>query len=77
MKIVVIVAFVAILGSLAGALFFMMRRSDQGDEDGARRGRMMARALTLRIGVSVLLFLFVLLSWYMGWIEPTGLPAGR
>lgn len=75
MKIVVIVAFVAILGSLAGALFFMMRRSD--DEDNDRRSKLMARALTLRIGFSVLLFLLVLLSWHMGWIQPTGLPRGR
>lgn len=75
MKILVIVAFVAILGSLAGALFFMMRRPD--GEDDSRRSKRMARALALRIGLSVLLFLLVLLSWSMGWIQPTGLPAGR
>ena len=37
----------------------------------------MARALTLRIGLSIALFLFILLSWFMGWIQPTGLPTGR
>ena len=25
---------------------------------------------------SVALFLFILLSWYMGWVKPTGLPVG-
>lgn len=71
MNILVIVAFVAILGSLAAALVFMMRDSS-GENDG-QRARRMARALTLRIGLSVLLFLVVLFSWWMGWIQPTGL----
>ena len=71
MNILVIVAFVAILGSLAAALVFMMRGSS-GENDG-QRSRHMARALTVRIGLSVLLFLVVLFSWWMGWIQPTGL----
>lgn len=71
MNILVIVAFVAILGSLAAALVFMMRGSS-GEDDG-QRSRRMARALTARIGLSVLLFLVVLFSWWMGWIQPTGL----
>ncbi len=71
MNILVIVAFVAILGSLAAALVFMMRGSS-GENDG-QRSRNMARALTARIGLSVLLFLVVLFSWWMGWIQPTGL----
>jgi hypothetical protein len=25
----------------------------------------------------VALFLFILLSWYMGWVRPTGLPTGQ
>ena len=40
-------------------------------------GETMARALTLRIGLSIALFLFILLSWFMGWIQPTGLPTSR
>ena len=36
----------------------------------------MARALALRVGLSVALFLFILLSWYMGWVRPTGIPIG-
>lgn len=77
MTYIVIVAFVAILGSLAAALVFMMR-GDSGaqDEDtaGAPRRHRMARALAFRVGFSILLFLVVLLGYWMGWIQPTGLP---
>ncbi len=37
----------------------------------------MARALTFRIGLSVLLFLCMLLAWKLGYIQPTGLPLGK
>jgi len=79
MKYVVILAFVAIIGSLAAALVFMMRGGDAASESepSARRKNSMARALAFRVGFSILLFLVVLLSWRMGWIQPTGLPMGR
>lgn len=78
MKILVALAFVAILGSLAFALVYMMRGSRQQDPVAgtpAPKGRM-ATALAFRVGFSILLFLFILLSWKMGWIQPTGIPAG-
>ncbi len=65
-------AFLAILGSLGAALFFMMR-GGQGDK---ARGDNMARALAFRVGFSILLFLCILLAWSMGWIRPSGIPAG-
>jgi len=78
MKILVALAFVAILGALALALVYMMR-SPKADADqprpAARKGGMVT-ALALRVGLSILLFLFVLLSWKMGWIAPTGIPSG-
>jgi hypothetical protein len=79
MKYLVILAFVAIIGSLAAALVFMMRGGGaaSGDEAAAPRKNHMARALAFRVGFSILLFLVVLLSWRMGWIQPTGLPVGR
>ncbi|MEI8400508.1 MAG: twin transmembrane helix small protein [Alcaligenaceae bacterium] len=64
MRIVVILVFVGILGSLASALFYLMR--DKGASSKT------VNALTLRIGMSVLLFLFLLFSHWMGWIETTG-----
>jgi hypothetical protein len=53
-----------------------LRRAGLRGQVGSRQ-RQMARALALRVGLSVALFLFVLLAWWMGWIKPTGLPTGR
>ena len=64
MRVVVILVFVGILGSLASALFYLMR--DKGSSSKT------VNALTLRIGMSVVLFLFLLFSYWMGWIEATG-----
>ncbi len=64
MRIVVILIFVGILGSLASALFYLMR--DKGASSKT------VNALTLRIGMSVVLFLFLLFAHWMGWIETTG-----
>lgn len=73
MKIVMVLMLVLVLAALASAGLFMLRRGDnQADDD-----RRMARALAVRVGLSVALFLFVLLSWYMGWVKPGGLPSGR
>jgi hypothetical protein len=65
-------AFVGILGALASAGFFMLRRPG-----GDARKDAMAKALALRVALSVSLFLLVLLAWSLGWIEPRGLPVGR
>jgi hypothetical protein len=73
MKFVIVAAFVLILGALAAAGVFMMR-DGRGGEPKTRR---MARALALRVGLSVLLFVCILVSYWMGWIQPTGIPAGR
>ncbi len=69
MKWIVAIAFVLIIGSLACALFFLVR--DRG------RTRNTMRALGFRVGFSVALFAFILLAQYMGWIHPTGVPVGR
>jgi len=73
MMYLVILAFVAIIGSLGAALYFMLR----GGQEEAPRARGMARALALRVGFSVLLFACVLVAWKLGWIQPTGIQAGR
>jgi len=71
MKLLVALAFLAIIASLGSALFFMMR----GDGNDRQRGKHMARALALRVGLSIVLFLCLLLAWKLGYIQPTGLPA--
>ncbi|MFN7122236.1 MAG: twin transmembrane helix small protein [Hydrogenophaga sp.] len=80
MKYLVLAAFVAILGSLGAALVFMMRggqSDDSGAEGSPPRKNHMARALAFRVGFSILLFVVVLISYLMGWIQPTGLPLQR
>jgi len=72
MKYLIALAFVAILGSLGSALFFMMRDG----RNGKRKTSNMARALAFRVGFSILLFLCVLIAWKFGYIRPTGIPAG-
>lgn len=71
MKIVIVLILVGILVALAAAGLFMLKRGAKG------RPANMARALALRVGLSVALFLFILLSYKLGWIQPTGIPAGR
>lgn len=76
MKILVALAFIAILSSLVWALIHMMRSgAPKQDGDTPRKGSM-ATALALRVGLSIVLFICVLISWKMGWIHPTGIPAG-
>lgn len=77
MKIVILLALVGVLGALASAGFFMLRKSDDAAAPGAPRDARMARALALRVGLSIALFLFILLAWKMGWITPSGLPSAR
>ena len=48
----------------------------RGDSRQPGQGQRMARALAWRIGLSVALFLCLLLAWKLGYIQPTGLPAG-
>jgi hypothetical protein len=31
----------------------------------------------MRVGVSVVLFICVLIAWKLGYIQPTGIPAGK
>ncbi|MQR00405.1 twin transmembrane helix small protein [Glaciimonas soli] len=65
MKIIVAIAFILIISSMASALFFMMR--DKG------KSNRTVRALTLRVALSVSLFIFLLVAYKLGYIHPTGL----
>lgn len=69
MKALILSVFVLIFASLASAGYFILR--DRGTT------RNTAWALTVRIGLSVALFLFILFANWMGWIQSTGLPVGR
>lgn len=73
MKAIIVIALLLVLAALASAGVFMLRK----DEGKPGRDKKMARALAVRVGLSVALFLFILLSWKMGWITPKGIPTGR
>jgi hypothetical protein len=73
MKIIIGIAFLGIVISLAAAGLFMLR----GPQSESDKSNNMARALTLRIGISVVLFLLILTLWYLGIIEPTGIIPGQ
>jgi cytochrome bd-type quinol oxidase subunit 2 len=64
-KVVVALALMGIVASLGKALFHMSSGPDQSAE--------MARALTMRIGLSVALFVFLFLAWHFGLVEPHAL----
>jgi hypothetical protein len=72
-RILVIAVFVGILVSLGSALYHLTRSggTERSDDD----SRKMVRALTVRIGLSIALFLLLMLAWYAGLITPHGLPA--
>jgi Na+-driven multidrug efflux pump len=65
MRYLVIFILICILASLFSALFFMFR--DKGDS------KRMVRALTLRVALSVTLFLLLMAGFYFGLIGKGGL----
>lgn len=73
MKFIIAIGLVAILAALALAGAFMLRDG----RDGKTKAGNMMRALALRVALSVLLFLCILGAYWMGWIQPTGVPLGR
>ena len=62
MRIIIVIAFIGIIVSLGSALVFLVR--DHGNSNRT------VNALTVRVGLSVALFLFILFSYWMGWISP-------
>jgi hypothetical protein len=73
MKYLIGFGFIGIIGALVMAGVFMMR---DGRDGKPKTGNMM-RALAVRVGLSVALFACILFSWWVGWIQPTGMPIGR
>ena len=73
MKVLIVFAFVGILGALVMAGVFMLRDG----RDGKPKAGNMMRALAVRVGLSVMLFACILFSYWAGWIHPTGIPLGK
>ena len=78
MKAIIVIALIGILAALGSAGVFMLRQGSKGRpaRPGDEPDRHMARALAVRVAISVGLFLFVLLAWSLGWVRPGGLPVG-
>ncbi|MDZ5456484.1 twin transmembrane helix small protein [Azohydromonas lata] len=77
MKFIIVLVLLGILGALASAGVLMLRKRPPEAGTAGQPDKRMARALALRVGLSVALFLFILFSYWMGWIQPTGLPVAR
>jgi hypothetical protein len=61
MRIVVLIFIVLIIGSLGSALIYMMKDREPGSTR-------MVKALALRVGFSVTLFLLLMLAYHFGFI---------
>jgi uncharacterized protein YybS (DUF2232 family) len=61
-KTIIIIAMLVIFFSLASGLVYLVR-----DEGKTNRT---VKALTWRIGISLVLFLFLILAFSLGWIKP-------
>lgn len=64
MKFLIIVALIGIVASLGHALFTM--------SSGPTNSNRMVQALTVRISLSVALFVLLLVGWHFGLITPHG-----
>ncbi len=63
-RFLILAGLLAIVLSLGSALVHLVR--GKGDS------KKMARTLTIRVGLSILLFVLLLLAWSLGWIQPHG-----
>jgi hypothetical protein len=64
-KFLIVICLVAIVASLGSGLFHLV--NDRGES------KKMVRALTVRIVLSVALFILLFIAWSQGMIEPKGL----
>lgn len=64
MKLVVILLLAAVVISLFSGLFFLVRDKDKPDSS------RMLRSLKIRVGFSIALIVFLVLSYQLGWITP-------
>ena len=65
-KIIIILFILGILYSLASAMYTLVKDKGEGDRT--------VRRLSWRIGLSILLFLFLWVAYQLGWIEPNSGP---
>ena len=72
-RIVILGLLAAIVVSLFSALRFLLRGNDAEEGEGGEKARLRTvRALTLRIGLSLLLFVLLLLGFHFGILPQRG-----
>jgi len=62
MKLVVLILLLAIVASLGSGLYYLAK-----DDQGSPR---VLKALKIRVALSATLITFLLLAYFLGWIEP-------
>ena len=68
-KVIIILLLLLILLSLGAGMFSLIK--DRNDSNRT------VKFLTLRIALSILVFVFIAISFFMGWIQPHGIvPPG-
>jgi predicted membrane protein len=68
-KIIFVVAFIIIIISLGSALFHLVGHKDQ------EHSKKTVKALTFRIGLSLILFIIMYIAYATGLIKPEGIGA--
>lgn len=68
MRLLVVLVFIGIVFALGSAFVELLRNPKARDE------KDMARSLTWRIGLSIALFVFLLIAYALGWVTPQGGP---
>ena len=67
-KIIIVLLLLAVLVSLASGMFFLVK--DEGESDRT------VKSLTLRITLSIALFLMLIVGYFTGMIQPHGISPG-
>jgi hypothetical protein len=68
-KLPVLLVLLFILFSLFQGMYYLAK------DDGAQESTRVVRALTIRLVLSLILFLLLMAGYFFGFIEPHGLPA--
>lgn len=63
---VIIFLLVAMIASLGVGLYHLLKTPDDND-----KGDKVVKALTWRIGIWIVLFVFLLVAMKMGWVRPS------
>lgn len=64
-KIIILILLFLVIASLAAGMFTLIKDREKSDRT--------VKFLTLRIALSVSLFVLLIVSFLMGWIQPHGL----